>query len=54
MISLTCTLLIWNDEYVSALSGVIFNDLAPNKYALSIIKCEWKSIGIINDAKTYH
>ena len=38
--SLKSNLPIWNDEYFSALIGIMFNDLAPNKYALSIINCE--------------
>ena len=38
--SLKCILLRWNDKYLSALIGVMFNDLALNKYALSITQCE--------------
>ena len=39
MLSLKCNLPIWNEKYLSALIGIMFNDLAPDKYALSIIKC---------------
>ena len=38
--SLKSNLPIRNDKYLSALIGITFNDLAPNSYALSIIKCE--------------
>ena len=57
MRSLKCNLLIWNDKYLAALIGFMFNDLAPNKYALSIIQYEaqpfnlWKNMVIFNDAK---